>query len=239
MPFFRPRRRFMGQSRYPARPRFRRSSLRPTTAPSLQQCQFYFDQTVIIGDPGGPPGATNPSFLIQAMSPWANLSDSGYDSRFDLYGFNYNSLIYLQAPLQGTFEQQDVCRLCEMWFIDAVDLDGVPTSLGGATSNPYGPFVSLPPVVNPSTPQEDSLMPARTLKRTYFGIGEATNVGSLGGANAALAVHRGSGRVRVKRRLDDKQEWFWSLFGYPEDPATDELEIRTIIGGVAYYKLRR
>lgn len=240
MPFYRGRiGSVQGAKRYYRR-KFRRSGLRPTTTPSLQQCQFYLDQLVIIGDPAGiQPSLNQPSFFIQSMSPWANLSQSGYDSRFDLYGFNYNSFYYKETNEAGSFSQFDAARLCELWFADGVDLDGAPSSVVGFGSNSHGPFVTLPPVTNPIIAPEDDLMPVRTLKRTYFNLGLANTTNTFGAPDGSLSIFRGSGRVRVKRRLDDKTEWFWGLYGVPPDPSTQEFGVRCIIGGVAYYKLRR
>lgn len=241
MPFYRgrPIGSVQGAKRYYRR-KFRRSGLRPTTTPNLQQCQFHFDTLVIIGDVSGvQPNTGQPSFFIQAMSPWQNLSSSGYDSRFDLYGFNYNSLYLHETNEQGTFAQFDFARMAEVWFADGVDLDGAPSSIVGFGSNSFGPFVTLPPVTNPIVAPEDDLMPVRTLKRTYFNLGLANTANTIGAPNASLSVFRGSGRVRVRRRLDDKQEWFWGCFGIPADPSTQEVGIRCVVSGVAYYKLRR
>lgn len=221
-----------------SRPRFQRSGLRPTVSPRLQQCQFSFDFVVPIGN-GESVDKTHPDFLVQAMSPWSNLSDSGYDSRYDLFGFNYHSLYVPESLESGTGSQRGFLRLCELWFADSVDLEGTPSSLVGGAQE-FGPFVTLPPIINPAVNNiKDSLMPVRTLKRTYFGLGIGITSNTLGGNDGgALQVARGSGRVRVKRRLDDQTEWFWGLYGYPNlnDVSVD---VRCFVSGVAYYRLRR
>lgn len=224
------------------RSRFRRGRLRPTTAPLLQQCQFYFDTEVIIGTAGETQTtAALPSFFAQAMSPWTNLSQTGYDSRYDLFGFNYNSTYFIESfEASPTGSQNDVARLCELWFADSVDNDGAPSSLI-TSGDAFGPFRTFPPIVSPTSlgVSTDRIMPVRTLKRTYFALGERVSTNTLGGRDGgALQVHKGSGRVRVKRKLDDQQEWFWSLFGFPSRIGY-EYSVRSLVGGVAYYKLRR
>lgn len=237
-------RRFSRFRRFSATPRSRgwfgarRSfpSTRQTNAPRLQACQFRLADTLAITN-SGPAFRLTPDFIASAMSPWSHLSETGYDARFQLYGINYQSLYFVNALTAGTPGTRQVTECCEWWFVDELIDTDTPASL---TQAQYGPFATLPPVAAPSTASNSDagVLPTRTLKKTHFWLSEELAAGTLGAPDGALVIHRGSGRLRVNRRLTDRQGFFVGLFGLTS-AAGIELEVERHISGTFYYRLTR
>jgi len=263
MPFFRQRRR-----RFSATPRRRWSRKRPTGqfSPRMQVAQFSVigeitaDETEATDD--------DPAFLFMPLSPWDNAPQGGYDRSFDIVGLhldlrlrtdsvsstaNGGGLITHGGVFRSTQEGPPALfKVCGCVFADTVDpTDGSPVSLLGSGTTPVGPFVTTPPVADPSVaPSDDTLMPVRYIQRKY-GFQQWTSNHSTTPAPAASAqdelnvinnaTFRWSTRIRKRISVDSRQNAFVGFFlAYDFSPAvTTDVVLSAYITGNYYYRLRR
>lgn len=256
-------RRFSRFRRYSATPRrrwFGRSQAsQGTLTPRLQQCQFSINGDFIMLDDTTLP--TDPSFLIQAMMPWSNLSNTGYDRSLFIHGIVWNLELrptsYLSnsagsvwglPPVASVAIDQQFAAMGAWWFIDTWDPDTeAPVSYLNA---PRGPFTSLPPLTTPgSQPTDGEALPVRVLKRksslvqtsVHFTDGATTERDQNASSGASF---QWSGVLRKRVACDDRQALFFGIhcqtpagWGAATDAAS--LNFAFFLNGVFYYKLRR
>lgn len=199
----------------------------------------------------------NPSFLVQALTPWSNAPAKGYDRTWELKGLIFQIRAHHRSyddsagnPAQGYILCSDLGQVRvpfgATFFVDAVEANSeAPASLTGGA--PLGPFVTTPPIGGTTAPEDSSFMPTRMLKRK---IGEV-QVGFLSGqtsaGNAGYAfrdsVWEWSGTLRKRISVSGRQGLFlgfWGLepvAGYPTGNDNAVISIQASI--VFYYSLRR
>lgn len=235
-----PRRRWFGA---------RRSSSQGTLTPRLQVAQFNISQDFVVTSSSN---ESLPDFFVQAMAPWSNLSESGYDRSLFIHGivWNLNCLLlgheldsgggFVDGP---TLTERYMMPLASWWFVDATDSNDAPVSFNTV---PFGPFISTPPIGAPgSLPPDSNLFPTRVLKRTHKQLlaGMISNSPSRGERDfdvSALSQFNWSGVLRKRFAVDDRQGLYWGIFGFtPAQAAGASYTYRLVLNGSYYYKLRR
>lgn len=254
MPFYRSRRRFSATPR--SKGWFRRRGTGTGTRETRRQyAQATISQQLTIEALAA---SDQPSFIIQALTPWANAPDGGYDRAWELRGLIWQ----LQCmPLFHTIQEADTQNLYDttvlgesfsrvqgMFFVDQTDVDGAPVSQVGI---PNGPFITSPPIASPTggVPNDDEFMPTRVLKRKFGTVqtGETPSVStgqSLYGQG--IANFRWSGVLRKRISIASRQGLFLGFFGigpvagFPTTPSVIGSATVHFLGNlVYYYSLRR
>lgn len=244
------RRRFSATPRKPwPWKRGRRTGTGPTRS---QYAQFFVDTTLTIED-----GATarTPSFLIQALTPWSNAPEGGYDRAWELrgliwtlqaYGIGHN--VTASGPEQNLYATTDIgevfSRMITCFFVDQADENGAPVSVGGTD---LGPFITTPPIASPAAaPADDEFIPTRMLKRHFQCIqtGFTPNVSTGQSAFAiGLANDRWSGAIRKRISIASRQGLYLGWYGVPPvstfPTGVDQAFIFLTGSVVFYYRLGR
>lgn len=221
MPFFRRR------TRFSATPRRSWRRARPrtgTTETRRQYAQFNVGTTLTIEDAAT---SLTPSFLVQALTPWANAPEGGYDRAWELRGLVWQLQAFCvghnntsSGPQQTLYGPGGldtiVSRMVSCFFVDQADENGAPVSVAGAN---LGPFITTPPIAAPgAAPADDEFMPTRMLKRKFDGIqtGTPANV-STGQSAFLLGVSNGrwSGSIRKRISIASRQGLYLGWFGLP------------------------
>lgn len=252
MPFFRRRARF---SATPRRSWRRRSTGTGTRETRRQYAQMTVSQQLTIEALAT---SLQPSFLIQALTPWANGPDGGFDRAWDLKGIVWD---IVGTPLLHTIQEADtqnlydttvlgqsLSRVIGMLFVDQADGTGAPVS---QLNTPNGPFITSPPIASPSggTPNDDEFMPTRVLKRKSGTIqtGESPSVSSGQSAYIfGVSNFRWAGAIRKRVSIASRQGLYLGFFGippldgFPDTPSAIGSATVVFTGQLFYYyQLRR
>lgn len=225
MPFFRRRTRF---SATPRRSWRRRTSAfgKGTREIRVNYAQALLETGLVIVEPAGPRDKNNPSFIVQALTPWANAPQGGYDRTWELKGLLYQITAFVtNHSIQGTITQGlyagDNPQTCfspfgAMFFVDATDpLNGAPNSHFSA---PLGPFLNTPPIAATTQPSDDDFMPTRILKRKVGLIQTGAPLQSATGSSSyaiGTSNFRWSGAIRKRVSLSARQGLFLGFYGAP------------------------
>jgi len=214
-------------------------------------CQFsVFDLAIVTADDQT---ESDPAFFVQAMCPWNNLSETGYDSNIMIHGVIWDMAVWQEAhslgagaveglPINASRLQQ---MICAQWFVDTADKDTqAPVSI---LSAPRGPFASTPPIADPlAAPNDSELFPTRVLKRksgllksSLFTATEATRDANLDAAGRT--GFKWSGVLRKRFSVSSRQGFYFGLFAtQPFNPdSNDTITTSGFLNGAFYYKLRR
>lgn len=239
--------------RFSATPRRRFGSrLQGTLTPRMQVCQFNVQQDFFITSNGG--NLSQPAFYIQAMSPWNNLSQSGYDRSMSVHGIVWNLDCWVlenhpaaggTLPGPGTGIARAFMPIASEWFVDAAEAaTQAPVSY---LQSPYGPFQTTPPVAAPGGASPDSeVFPTRILKRKSawmcVEVISPTPLASTVRAESATDVSswtrfQWSGVLRKRFAVDDRQGLYWGLFAV--SPTTSDYTLAVQFNGHYYYRLKR
>lgn len=201
-------------------------------------------------------GATSqsPSFIIQALTPWANAPQGGFDRAWELKGLIWQLSFHCtghELSTTGISDQlyasteilQAFSEVAGMFFVDQADDTGAPVSVTGTA---LGPFITTPPIANPAAaPADDEFMPTRVLRRKVglFQTGATPSV-STGQSAYALGISnfRWSGTLRKRVSIASRQGLYLGFYGLPPQSTVPNLlnTINLIYGSVVYYySLRR
>lgn len=247
--------RFSRFSRFSATPRRRwsfrrRSASHGTLTPRLQVAQFNlaYDHVILTNQTD----ITQPSFTLQAMTPWENLSQSGYDRSCYIHGIVWNLNVFVLSWDDGEGEtpgpvpgSRAFTPINAEWFVDGVLAGGAPSSY---QNDPYGPFVSTPPIASPLVgPADSEVFPTRILRRKTgrlrVGVmGTQSNANAERDADAAgYSRFEWSGTLRKRFAVDDRQGLFFGLHTInPFNPVANiDLILTVWLNGHMYYRLRR
>jgi len=195
----------------------------------------------------------DPAFFVQAMTPWANLSESGYDANIMIHGLIWDMWVRQTFFDAGSGEQpglpvrattRDHALLASEWFVDTFDTaTGAPVSILTA---PRGPFVTTPPVAEPgAAPSDSEIFPTRVLKRKFSQIKSSIITAGLADNSldaAGTSLYRWSGVLRKRIQVSSRQGLFFGFFGRDEGlipDSNDTLIVEGHCNGAFYYKLRR
>lgn len=223
-----------------------------TNEGARQYAQMAIRQSLTIVD-----GSTtqNPSFIIQALTPWANAPEGGFDRswelrglvwQFDMWMLQHNlNAVQTQGPYATNNRDQQVSQVCSMFFVDTSDASGAPVSMVAA---PLGPFITTTPIANPgAAPQDDEFMPTRILKRKSGNLQSGITSNAQDYANNFLTSgvqnFRWSGVLRKRISISGRQGLYLGWFGLPP-PGTypaNVLDSTFWIQGTLFffYKLQR
>lgn len=253
MPFFRRRTRF---SATPRRSWRRRAATGTGTRETRRQyAQMVLSQQLTIEALAT---SFQPSFLIQALTPWANGPDGGFDRAWELKGLVWDIMgqpvlhTIQEADTQNLYDTtvlgQSLSRVCAMFFVDQADASGAPVS---QLDTPNGPFVTTAPIASPTggTPNDDQFMPTRILKRKTGTIqtGESPSVSSGQSAYIfGVSNFRWSGAIRKRISVASRQGLYLGFFGippldgFPQSPsAINSVTVHFQGSLFYYYTLRR
>jgi len=267
--FRRSKRRF---SATPRRRSFRRTQ---TTMPRMQQAQFSFVTEHITN--WGIASDQQPDFTFIDMLNWDAAPPGGYDQKWNIKGIMFEMFLYPESgdfpgTTPGEFVGMAPLVGPALWavamgglFVDEVvpgtlggSVDGTPQSLVRSAAGglePYGPFVTLPPVADPSSVavKDQDVLPTRYMLRKYsqFQLG-FQNVPPIVGLPDVLSqgenyvignsAFRWSARLRKRITVGSKQGLFLGLFSYPafRTVDVDAFAIHDLhISGTLYYTLSR
>lgn len=250
MPFFR-------RKRFSATPRRswsrRRRPMSGTLETRRQYAQANFDTGLVIHEAGLIDPA-NPSFLIQALTPWSNAPDGGYDRAWEIRGLIWSIHCYptnhvnngVQNGLYASVQPQDAfCRFGSTFFVDQVDPSGAPVSVIGP---PLGPFATTPPIGSPTgAPSDDEFMPTRILKRKVSIIQTGALAQSATGSAAyavGLSNFSWSGVLRKRVSIASRQGLYLGFYGLPPlggypGSSINDAGITIHVNLVYYYRLGR
>lgn len=248
-------RRFTRFRRFSATPRRSWFKRRPVSvAPSrMQQAQVCLPFDFVVPTPSG--GEVNylqqPTFNVLALTPWENLSESGYDRSIDIKGLIWNLDVKMQSyddagtEIPGPVPNvRAFAPLATSFFVDAQDPEtGAPLSY---LDPPYGPFYSSTPVAAPGNFEvTDSQFPVRTIKRTQFRlkVGEVQETGTAYGAWADAGGYtsfRWSGTLRRRITVSDRQALYWGICALnPFNSAGNDVTFSVWFSANYWYTLRR
>jgi len=252
MRFSRSRRRFSATPRRP----WRRARVQGTTETRRQYAQADLENGFVIQAPGsGLPDPLNPSFLIQALTPWGNAPQGGFDRAWEIRGLIYNIQVHpvnhndddvtVEGLYATTSPQQVFSRLGCEFFVDQTDPAFAPSSL---TNAPFGPFVTTPPIASPSAaPADDEFMPTRVLRRKIGLVQTGQTPVATGTGAAAYAISlsnfQWSGVLRKRISIASRQGLYLGFFGLPPlggwPAGINDVGLAIYANIVFYYRLAR
>jgi len=247
MRFSRSRRRFSATPRRS----WRRSNKTGTSETRRQYCQVreFLPLEILNGST-----SNDPSFIVEAMTPWANGPDGGFDRAWEIKGlvFNLEAHFVLRNEAEAEIEQlydsanvlEAFAEVCSVFFVDQADSTGAPASILNVF---HGPFITTPPVASPAAaPSDDEFMPTRVLKRKQGLIqtGFAPDVSTGQSAyHIGLSNFRWSGAIRKRISIASRQGLYLGFYGlppsggYPSPVSSATVLLRGEI--FYYYTLRR
>lgn len=249
MPFFRRSRRFSATPRRSWR-RSRQSGTgtretRRQYAQANMFTQLTIDNGALVNDP---------SFTIDALTPWANGPGGGFDRAWDIKGLVWNLQGFCifhtiaEADTEQLYDSTNIVeafsRMANVFFVDQVDSIGAPVSILNVF---HGPFITTPPIASPAAaPADDEFMPTRVLKRKsgLIQTGFAPDVSTGQSAyHIGLSNFRWSGAIRKRISIASRQGLFFGSYGLPPGggfPNTISSATILITGEIFfYYSLRR
>lgn len=251
MPFFRRRRRFSATPRRS----WRRGRMSGTLETRRQYAQADLRNGLVVSQPAGGMDPLNPSFLIQALTPWSNSPEGGFDRAWEIKGLIFNIQVFPDnhtnqgTPTNGLYSTGEIIqvftRLACQFFVDQTDPAGAPSSLA---ATPFGPFVTTPPIANPAAaPADDEFMPTRVLKRKVGLVQTGSTPISTGTGASAYAIglsnFQWSGILRKRISIASRQGLYLGFFGLPPlgDYPTNinDVGLVTYTNVVFYYRLAR
>lgn len=190
-----------------------------------------------------------PGFVIQALTPWENAVDGGFDRSWEIRGILWDARMYfLQHTLvqggvitQGQYVTPDFAAMYTP-CAGALYVDGrMPTSGGPRSAGAYSPFVTTPPIGNPgAVPNDEDVFPTRVLRQNVGLVrsGVQTSLASTGVNAYAIpfANWHWSGRLRKRVSVASRQGLYLGF--YLATPLGDIIETVSEISVVVEYQVK-